>query len=217
MRPITIFLFAVLTASGAAAQSTAYPPDLPDAVPAPPRRLVVKAEPLLDGDVVIARKGAAVKRGKSPVIGVNLRLVDVETGEMLATVLVRGESPAIGEATAAAVTRLVEWMVGSVPAPLARPRQIEGRVADVRPDGAVLAVGTEAGVLRGDRFEIFKITGEIKDPVTKTVLDVDMVKVGEFVADQVHGKIAYGCYGGEALWSAYATVGRGYLARLVTK
>src|SRR6266705_105356 len=99
MRPITIFVFAVLTASGAAAQSTAFPPDLAGVPPAPPRRLVVKAEPLLD-DVAVARKGAAVKRGKSPVIGVNLRLVDVETGEMLATVLVRGESPAIGEATA---------------------------------------------------------------------------------------------------------------------
>jgi hypothetical protein len=81
----------------------------------------------------------------------------------------------------------------------------------------VLAVGAADDVRRGDRFEILKITGEIKDPVTKTVLELDMVKIGEFVADTVHDTAVYGRYGGEPMESDYATVGRGYAARLVTK
>lgn len=259
MRPLVICLLAVLTASGAAAQTTAFPPDLTDVPAVHKHRLAVtpfdasalktsihgadgivpilaarlqpsktvaltaKPELTLAGDVVIfgrdpaaGRVGRKAAKDDKAVVGINLRLADAETGEVLAAATVRGEASdasaqaTIRAATSKAVTSVVEFLESHVPAIPVKPRQVEGRVA-------VLALGADDGVLRGDRFEIFRITGEIKDPVTKKVLDLDTVKVGEFVADNVRNRVAYGRYGGELMWSAYATAGRGYIARLLTK
>jgi hypothetical protein len=124
----------------------------------------------------------------------------------------------IGEATSDAVTKIVEYIEGKVPQLPAKARQIEGQVATVSGNTAVLAVGSEDGVLRGDRFEILKINGEIKDPKTKEVIDIDAVKIGEFVADTVRDKTVSGAYGGQPMSSAYATAaGKGYAARLMSK
>lgn len=266
MRPLVICLLAVLTASGSAAQTTAFPPDLTDVPAVHKRRLAVqpfdvsalktstpgadgilpilaarlqpsetvalaaKPELTLAGDVVIfgrdpaaGRVGTKAAKDDKAVVGIDLRLADAETGEVLATATVRGESSdasaqaAMSAATSKAVAGVVEFLESHVPAIPVKPRQVEGRVAEVTVGGAVLALGADDGVLRGDRFEIFRITGEIKDPVTRKVLDLDTVKVGEFVADNVRDRIAYGRYGGELMWSAYATAGRGYIARLLRK
>jgi len=191
--------------------------------------LSTKPELTLSGDVVIFGRDTAARRtGKravkndKTVVSINLRLVDAETGEVFATAPVRGEASggvaqtAIDEAISNAVGKIVEFLDDRLPTLPVKPRQIEGRVADVTPDGAVLALGADDGVLRGDRFEILKIRGEIKNPVTKEVLDLDTIKIGEFVAENVRNKIAYGRYGGQPMWPAYAT-GRGYVARLMTK
>jgi curli biogenesis system outer membrane secretion channel CsgG len=229
------------------------------------------ADAMLYGDIVIfgrddttKRKGiGAIVRPFSPiaagvmtmnkeekaVVGINLRLVDAETGEVLDTAEARGESSRkskdyagvlgvagagaaggsagmtssnfqqtiIGEATSNAVSEIAKYVEKKVPDLPAKARQIEGRVAGVTANGAILTVGSEDGVLRGDRFEILKINGEIKDPTTKEVLDLDAVKVGEFVADTLRDKTATGQYGGQALSSAYATTGKGYAARLMSK
>jgi curli biogenesis system outer membrane secretion channel CsgG len=124
----------------------------------------------------------------------------------------------IGEATSNAVTNIVTILEQKLPQMPSKARQIEGRVATLTSTGAYLTVGSESGVLRGDRFEILKINGEIKDPVTKEVIDLDAVKVGELVVDTVRDKGASGAYGGVALSSAYITaVGKGYAARLISK
>jgi hypothetical protein len=102
-----------------------------------------------------------------------------------------------------------------VPKLPAKPRGIEGRVAVVGAGTATLTVGSNDGVLRGDRFEIFRINGEIRDPATKEVIDVEAVKVGELVVDTVRDRTASGAYGGQPLSSAFvAQAGRGYAARL---
>ena len=36
-------------------------------------------------------------------------------------------------------------------------------------------------------------------------------------SDEVRSRIALGVYGGQPIWADYATVGRGYIARLLTK
>jgi hypothetical protein len=121
----------------------------------------------------------------------------------------------IGEATSNAVTKVVEYLESRVPKLPAKPRGIEGRVAVVGAGTATLTVGSNDGVLRGDRFEIFRINGEIRDPATKEVIDVEAVKVGELVVDTVRDRTASGAYGGQPLSSAFvAQAGRGYAARL---
>ena len=229
------------------------------------------ADAMLYGDIVIfgrddttKRKGlgaalgrfspvagavATLNKEEKAVVGINLRLVDTETGEVIETAEARGESSRkskdygaivgvsgtgavaggigmtsanfqqtiIGEATSNAVAEIVKYLEGRVPQLPAKPREIEGRVATVTTGGAVLTVGSQDGVMRGDRFEILKINGEIKDPTSKEVIDLDAVKVGEFVADGVREKTATGAYGGQPLSSTYATTGKGYAARLMTK
>jgi curli biogenesis system outer membrane secretion channel CsgG len=197
----------------------------------------------------VAGAVATMNKEEKAVVGINLRLVDAETGEVLETAEARGESSRkskdyagilgvagagaaggstgmtssnfqqtiIGEATSNAVTEIAKYLEGKVPELPAKPREIEGRVATVTAGGAVLTVGSQDGVMRGDRFEILRINGEIKDPTTKEVIDLDAVKIGEFVADGIREKTATGAYGGQPLSSAYATTGRGYAARLMTK
>lgn len=185
------------------------------------------------------------------VVGINLRLVDTETGEVIETAEARGESSRsskdfsgvfggagagaaavgggssgmtssnfqntiIGEATSNAVTKVVEFLEGRVPKLPAKPRAIEGRVAVIGTGQATLAIGSNDGVLRGDRFEILQINGEIRDPATKEVIDVDAVKIGELVVDNVRDRTATGAYGGQPLSNAIMTAsGRGYAARLM--
>lgn len=228
------------------------------------------ADAMLYGDIVIfgrddttKRKGlgaalgrfspvagavATMNKEEKAVVGINLRLVDAETGEVIETAEARGESSRsskdyagilgvkgaavggassmtssnfqqtiIGEATSNAVTNILEFLEGRVPQLPAKARQIEGRVASLTANGAYLTVGSEDGVLRGDRFEILKINGEIKDPTTKEVIDIDAAKIGELVVDNVRDKTATGLYGGQPLSSAYATTGMGYAARLMSK
>jgi curli biogenesis system outer membrane secretion channel CsgG len=122
----------------------------------------------------------------------------------------------IGEATIKAVENIVAYLEGKLPKLQAKAREIEGRIAQLTSGGAYLTVGSQDGVLRGDRFDILRINGEIKDPVTKEVIDVDAVKVGELVVDTVRDKTSSGRYGGQPL-SASAVTTSGYVARLKAK
>jgi curli biogenesis system outer membrane secretion channel CsgG len=198
----------------------------------------------------MAGAAATLNKEEKAVVGINLRIVDAETGEQIEAAAARGESSRkskdyggllgvsagvgvsgassftssnfqetfIGEATADAVNKVAEYLETRIPELPARPREIEGRVASVGAGTIVLNVGSNDGVLRGDRFEILKITGETKDPVTKEVIDLETTKVGEFVADKVREATASGAYGGQPLSSSYVmAAGRGYAARLVKK
>src|SRR5882672_927272 len=105
MRRFVLSLLLVLTAGSAFAQTTAFPPDLPDAQPVPARRLVVKAEPTPMAKPAVKPKKAVAK----PVAGLTLHLMDADTGEVLATA--------------------VEPLELAIPTLPAKPRRIEGRIA----------------------------------------------------------------------------------------
>ncbi len=114
--------------------------------------------------------------------------------------------------------RSSKYLEGKVPAAAGQAAR-DRRTRRDRDDGWRTPDGRHRsdGVMRGDRFEILKINGEIKDPTTKEVIDLDAVKIGEFVVDTIREKTATGAYGGQPLSSAYATTGKGYAARLMTK
>jgi curli biogenesis system outer membrane secretion channel CsgG len=122
------------------------------------------------------------------------------------------EATIIGEATSNAVDDVVRFLEDRIPQMPSRARSVEGRVAKVTGNSAILAIGSTDGVQTGDRFEIHKILEEVIDPVTKEVLDVQTVKVGELSADNVREKITTGAYAGQPLSAAWA---RGYTARLM--
>jgi len=127
------------------------------------------------------------------------------------------EETIIGEATSDAVNKLIEQLNGRIPKLPEKKFEIEGRVASVLPNNSLyLNIGSNDGVETGDRFEILQINGEIKDPQTGDVIDVQAEKVGEFVATQVREKTTIGTYGGQGLSPSFAaTPGKGYAARKV--
>jgi hypothetical protein len=69
-----------------------------------------------------------------------------------------------------------------------------------------ISAGANDTVGAGDVFEILRIDREVKDPVTKEVLDRITTKVGELTIVSVRDKIATGSYAGSP-----AAVG--YIAR----
>ncbi|HLJ86919.1 MAG TPA: CsgG/HfaB family protein [Candidatus Angelobacter sp.] len=126
------------------------------------------------------------------------------------------EKTILGEATADAVDKIVQKLEVEIPKLPPKKRSIESRVAVIKTDGATLAVGSNAGVQMGDRFEILQITDVVRDPQTQEEIDVQTVKVGEMVVSEVREKTATGNYGGHPLAQAQIT-GKGYLARLAAK
>jgi curli biogenesis system outer membrane secretion channel CsgG len=120
----------------------------------------------------------------------------------------------IGEATSNAVDMIIKLLDEKVPQLPLRTRSIEGRVARAAGTTVILGFGSTDGVEKGDRFEILQIVNEVRDPVTKEVLDVETRKVGEFVVSEAREKIANGTYAGQAVLESYQ---KGYMARLITQ
>jgi len=114
----------------------------------------------------------------------------------------------IGEATIAACDMLASTINGKVPGMPKRFVDLESRVAMVSGGNLTISAGTNDSVAVGDKFEVFKILGEIKDPVTKEVLEFNTQKVGDLVITSVRERIATGGYVG-------APVEVGYLVRKV--
>ncbi len=104
----------------------------------------------------------------------------------------------IGEAVIAACDQLGEKMNAKIPTLPVKDPDIEGRVADVSGGQLTLTVGTNDGVLTGDVFDVYKVLGEVKDPITKEVLDIQTEKIGEMQIVSVREKIAVGRYQGSA-------------------
>lgn len=104
----------------------------------------------------------------------------------------------IGEAVIAACDQLGEKMNAKIPTLPARDVEIEGRVADVSNGQLTLTVGTNDGVNAGDVFDVFKVLGEVKDPITKEVLDIRTERIGEMQIVTVREKIAVGTYQGSS-------------------
>ena len=104
----------------------------------------------------------------------------------------------IGEAVIAACDQLGEKMNAKIPTLPVKDPDVEGRVADVSGSQLTLTVGTNDGVLTGDVFDVYKVLGEVKDPITKEVLDIQTEKIGEMQIVSVREKIAVGRYQGSA-------------------
>ena len=120
----------------------------------------------------------------------------------------------IGEATSNAVDQVIAFLDERAPNMPLRVQQIEGRVAAITNGNPILSIGANRGVMEGDRFDILKILGEIVDPVTKEVLDVNAQRVGEMVVTEVRGRVSLGSYSGEPLLPNHE---KGYTARLIAK
>jgi curli biogenesis system outer membrane secretion channel CsgG len=105
----------------------------------------------------------------------------------------------IGEATIDAVDKIAAAMNAKIPGLPKKEVDIEARVADVSGGVVTIAAGANEGVAVGDRFEVFRIVSQIKDPVTGEVLDNKTEHLGVLVINSVRDRIASGSYTGSAV------------------
>lgn len=85
----------------------------------------------------------------------------------------------IGEATQDCVKKLAEILTKQAQEMKRRVREVEAYVADINAGNLTIAAGTDDGVNVGEVFDILHVDREVKDPVTKEVLDRITSRVGE--------------------------------------
>jgi curli biogenesis system outer membrane secretion channel CsgG len=124
------------------------------------------------------------------------------------------EQTIIGEATMDACQKLSEEISKKVSSLPVKARVIDAMIASVQGNQVYINYGTNEGVQTGDKFEVHQVTGIIKDPDTKEVLDKQTVRVGDLTIIQVRDKISIGTYSGSPLQPAQLK-GDGYAARKV--
>jgi curli biogenesis system outer membrane secretion channel CsgG len=105
----------------------------------------------------------------------------------------------IGEAVMDVADKLTAILNSKASSVSVKQSEVEARVADVTGQTVTIAAGSNAGIAVGDRFDVFRIISEIKDPVTGEVLDSNVSKLGELVITSVRERIASGQYTGGAV------------------
>ncbi len=102
----------------------------------------------------------------------------------------------IGEATMDCVNKLADVLNQQAATMKKSVREVEARVADVSGGSMVISAGANDGVNVGEVFEILKVLREVRDPVSKEVLDTVTQKTGEMTISTVRDRIATGSYVG---------------------
>jgi len=149
--------------------------------------------------------GIGKKEGKASVV-IDARVVDVNTGEILAVASGKGNSTRsgllvggaaggagggvdmsssnfqetiLGEATRAAVNQVTAELISQAAKVQASKIQVEGLVADAAGDTIIINVGKSAGISVGMKLAVERVTREVKDPATGKVLRRITSVVGE--------------------------------------
>ena len=109
----------------------------------------------------------------------------------------------IGEAVYDCVNKLaaqIEEKASSLPARVAAaPSKSEGLIADVSGTTVIVNIGRNAGLKKGDKLEVRRVTREVKDPDTGKVIRVVADKVGEIVLTDVDESSAEGSFVGKGV------------------
>ncbi|MCC6404074.1 MAG: hypothetical protein IT207_08695 [Fimbriimonadaceae bacterium] len=188
------------------------------------RGKIVPAQALVKGqitDFTVASKGASGGIDVGPVriggsakeakVGINVRLFDVDSSEVMLSETATGtagaggigvglnigstysnfeafEQSPLGKATTTAIDKAVEIIVGKM-----KKEKWSCKVADfdAATKEAALNAGEDAGVQVGDVFEIHRVTRVIKDPDTGAVLGKRTQKIGTLKVTQVEKKLAF--------------------------
>jgi hypothetical protein len=161
----------------------------------------------IGGTIGGVRVGARVSEAK---VGMNVRMFDVDTSELIASesaaksVQATGfdfggwvnsvggnfglyEKSPLGQATTKALDEAVEKIVKALGK---QPWQCMVADYDAEAKEVILNAGSELGVGVGDVFEVFAVTRIIKDPETGAVLGKRTAKIGTIKVTDVEKKFA---------------------------
>lgn len=115
------------------------------------------------------------------VLEVNARIIDVETGSIIAAENVRSDA-----------SQDLQAMIPQMAQKIARNFPLQGYVVKRQDQMLTIDLGRLAGVQQGMRFIIFKEGEVVKHPRTGEVLDVTQIQTGELEITEVRDKIAEG-------------------------
>ena len=165
------------------------------------------------------RIGGVGRSSAKAQVGIDARIIDVTTAEILAVAEGKGESSKsgtnlfgatagvggkvdmtssnfastiIGEATKKAVENLTKDVVGANSRIVARVVAISALVADVAGSEVTISVGASAGVKNGGSYEVVRPGREIKDPSTGRVIRRVTTPVGTLTITEVGPDYAVG-------------------------
>lgn len=161
----------------------------------------------IGGSIGSVRLGGKVTEAK---VGMNVRMFDVDTSELLATesasksVQAKGfdvggwvnsvgadfgayERSPLGEATTKAIDQAVDLIVKKLGS---QPWQCLVADYDDKEKELTLNAGSEVGVSEGNVFEVYKVTKVIKDPETGAILGKKTAKIGTIKVTSVEKKFS---------------------------
>lgn len=160
------------------------------------------------------------------VLAISYRLVDAETSEIIEQGEARGEAQRkskglegaaywpgagggggytdeqraaqviVGEATIDCVDKLGADLNSKEEKIPRKSWDVETRIADISGPQIYLAAGTNDGVNKCDRFDVFRVVKEIIEPTTKEVIDYELHRTGELLVTEVRERVAIGAYSG---------------------
>lgn len=152
---------------------------------------------LWDGTSYIATLDFQIRPGSSPIAPL-IDEITVGSDRFDETIVGRAVSRTLNQL----VARLIEGMEDVAPQilatrsalPAGAPVPAEGQVAAVLPDGrVVINIGADAGVHKGDFFQVLNTENLITDPATGKILSYDVRGIkGEIVIVEVRDRVAYG-------------------------
>lgn len=144
------------------------------------------------------------------VVGIDVRLVDATTSQLLATFNVREEvkgtsfgvalaledislgqksfqKSALGKAARKAIDQVVSRVVKA-----AEETPWSGRVVDVEASEVVINAGGQAGIAVGERYQIHRVTKVLRDPASGRILGERKQRIGEITIFEVADEMAFG-------------------------
>lgn len=160
------------------------------------------------------------------VLAISYRLVDAETSEVIEQGEARGEAVRkskgmegaaywpgagggggytdeqraaqviVGEATIDCVDKLGADLNSKEEKIPRKSWEVETRIAEISGPQVYLAAGSNDGVSKCDRFDVFRIVREIVEPTTKEVIDFELKQTGELLVTEVRERVAIGAYSG---------------------
>lgn len=102
----------------------------------------------------------------------------------------------IGEATMDCVNQLTGVLDQQVPRLEGKKVEVEAFIVDVNGSNVMIGAGSDEGVNVGEVFDVLRIVREVKDPVTKDVIDRVTEPVGTLTIFSVRNRSAIGTYTG---------------------
>lgn len=105
----------------------------------------------------------------------------------------------IGEATVDCMNKLIAILNANEPRVRRRTVELDTRIADIVGKQIYISSGSAESVAKCDKFEVSRIIKEVKDPVTKEILDLQLERVGEMMITEVRDKISIGVFNGTAM------------------